>query len=284
MCRLPPSPSNLRLLAAFSERGLDPRAVHPVALPAHIPPALRSPGRAAEAGVLLCRLPSGTPASWLLPARLAERGGQRFLNRPSALVTAHDKPATLLRLAQAGLPVPPTLCVVRDGPSDLDALPGERFVVKPVAGASGHGVTVGLGRAAASACAAAFADASGPVLVQPLLGEGLDRRLFLVGERIVAAMERRPAGRDGRGNLVYGAQPSPWQPSRDEQRLALDACRALALDVAAVDLLVHDGRALVLEVNSAPGLIGIERATGVDVAGAIATLVTQTLGDAAGPV
>ncbi|HZM00444.1 MAG TPA: 30S ribosomal protein S6--L-glutamate ligase, partial [Planctomycetota bacterium] len=91
----------------------------------------------------------------------------------------------------------------------------------------------------------------------------------------------RPAGRDGRGNLVYGAQPAALQPAAVEARLALAAARALALDVAAVDLLVHEGRALVLEVNSAPGLIGIERATGVDVAGAIAELVAARLSDEA---
>ena len=269
ICRLPPTPSNGRLLAALAACGLDADALHPAALEPRVAPSAE--------GLFLCRLPSGTPPAWLLPLRLAEQAGRRFLNRPSALAVAHDKPAALAHLAQAGLPVPPTLCIVRDGPCDLSALPGERFVVKPAAGASGHGVTVGLDRATATACAAAFADASGPVLVQPQLGEGRDRRLFLVGRRLVAAMERRPAPRDGRGNLGYGAQAVALEPEAEETRLALAAADALGLDVAAVDLLVHEGRALLLEVNSAPGLLGIERATGVDVAGAIAAFAARRL-------
>ena len=272
VCRLPASPSNERLLAALAGRGLDARVVHPAAL---APPL--APGAGPLATLYFCRLPSGTPPASLLPLRLAERAGLAFLNRPSALAVAHDKPEALARLAAAGLPVPPTRCVVRGGSADLEGLPGERFVVKPAAGASGHGVTVGLDRATASACAAAFADASGPVLVQPLLGDGLDRRLLLAGGRLLAAMERRPERPDGRGNLAYGAQAAALEPSAEETRLALAAVAALALDVAAVDLLVHEGRALVLEVNSAPGLVGIERATGLDVAGELAAFVADRL-------
>jgi len=282
VCRLPASPSNERLLAALQARGIAARAVHPAALSTSVAPA----GAAGDAGdadaaatLFVCRLPSGTPPAWLLPLRLAERAGRRFVNRPSALAVAHDKPEALARLSAAGLPVPPTRCIVSGGSDDLAGLPGERFVVKPAAGASGHGVTVGLDRATAAACAAAFADASGPVLVQPLLGEGLDRRLLLAGGRLIAAMERRPARLDGRGNLVYGARATALQPSAEETALALAAVRALQLDVAAVDLLVHEGRALVLEVNSAPGLVGIERATGIDVAGALAAFVADRLAE-----
>ena len=276
VCRLPASPSNERLLAALEARGIAAQAVHPAALSTCVAPA-GAADDAAAAALYFCRLPSGTPPSWLLPLRLAERAGRRFLNRPSALAVAHDKAEALARLSAAGLPVPPTRCIVRGGSDDLAGLPGERFVVKPAAGASGHGVTVGLDRARAAACAAAFADASGPVLVQPLLGEGLDRRLLLAGGRLIAAMERRPAPPDGRGNLGYGARATALQPSAEETRLALAAVGALQLDVAAVDLLVHEGRALVLEVNSAPGLSGIERATGIDIAGALAAYVADRL-------
>ena len=275
MCRLPASPSNERLLAALGARGFAAQAVHPAALSTAVAPASVATAAGGAATLYLCRLPSGTPPSWLLPLRLAEREGRRFLNSPSALAVAHDKPEALARLSAAGLPVPPTRCIVRGGRDALAGLPGELFVVKPVAGASGHGVTVGLDRATAAACAAAFADASGPVLVQPLLGEGLDRRLFLAGGRLIAAMERRPSRPDGRGNLGYGARATALQPSAEETALALAAVRALELDVAAVDLLVHEGRALILEVNSAPGLMGIERATGIDVAAALADFVAS---------
>jgi ribosomal protein S6--L-glutamate ligase len=260
-CRMPASEANLAIAAACAARGIPVRTLHPAAAAALGPD---------DDALILCRLPSGVPAAWTTALLPAERAGRAFLNRPSALAIAHDKPQALLRLAAAGLRVPPTACVMRDGPVRLDALPGERFVVKPVAGAAGRGVTMGLSREQAARCAAAFADASGPVLVQPVLGDGVDRRLFVVGERVVAAFERRPARAGGRANLAYGATGAPWSPDDEEQALGRAAVRALGLDVAGVDLLRDERGPLLLEVNSCPGLAGIVRATGCDVAGAIA--------------
>jgi ribosomal protein S6--L-glutamate ligase len=253
-----------RLTEACEARGLTCETLHP----ARVPP----PGSPRAPALLLCRLPSGTPPALLVPLLDHEHAGTACLNRPSALRVAHGKHESLRVLAAAGLAVPPTVCVQRDGDSSLDALPGDAFVVKPATGGSGRGVTVGLSREAARRCAEAFADASGAALVQPLLGGGIDRRLFVVGGRVVAALLRRPAGSDGRGNLLYGADAAPLQPTPDEAALALAAVEALSLDVAAADLLEHEGRSILLEVNACPGLAGIEQATGRDVAGAIAEL------------
>jgi len=271
LCRASTASDVPALLASCAAGGLHAHWVHP----AQQPPAPRSAAALAIGRtVILPRLPSGTPVELLLGLQAWERAGARVLNPAGALRTAHDKAACLAALAAAGLPVPPTLCIVRDGPSSIGALPGadrpgQLFVVKPASGSSGRGVTVGIGRAEAERRAAAFADASGPVLVQPFLGGGIDRRLFVVGEVLVAAMERRPAPGLGRGNLAYGAQAGPIEPSAAESALALRAARALGLHVAAVDLLIEGNEPLVLEVNSSPGLTGISRITGVDVAAAI---------------
>ncbi len=268
------------LLACCARAGLRARWMHP----AQPPPARTAATATALARtVLLPRLPSGTPAELLLGLDVWERAGARVLNPAGALRIAHDKAASLAALAAAGIPVPPTLCVVRDGPTSLGALPGaerpgQLFVVKPAAGSSGRGVTVGIGRAEAERRAAAFADGSGPVLVQPFLGGGIDRRLFIVGEAVVAAMERRPAPGIGRGNLGYGAQAAAIEATSAETALALRAARALGLHVAAVDLLVEDLSPLVLEVNSSPGLSGISRTTGIDVGAAISGYMGALLG------
>ncbi|MGQ0551785.1 MAG: ATP-grasp domain-containing protein [Planctomycetota bacterium] len=259
LCRLPASPATASLAQACARRGLPVRLDRPAAARAAGPSTL-----------LITRLPSGTPPESLWPLQALEAEGRVFVNRPSSLLVAHAKPLALQRLAAAGLPVPATVCVERDAPASLDALPGDRFVVKPAAGSSGRGVLIGLDRATAARAAQAFADASGPVLVQPLLGGGLDRRLLVVDGAVVAAMERVPAGHDGRGNLRYGAQPVAFTPQADQQALALAAARALALDIAAVDLLVDAGQSLILEVNACPGLAGLQRATGLDIASLLA--------------
>jgi ribosomal protein S6--L-glutamate ligase len=206
-----------------------------------------------------------------------EHDGMPFLNRPSVVREVHDKAQALRRLADAGMDVPPTVFIKRDDVASLDALDGDVFVVKPATGAAGRGVTMNLDRRAALRSAIAFADASGPVLVQPALGEGIDRRLFVVAGKIVAAMERRPARPGERGSLHYGAEARKMEPSPAECDLALSAADLFGLDVAGVDLLRHDGRSIVLEVNACPGVEGIQTATGTDAAASIAEEVVRRL-------
>jgi len=239
-------------------------------------PMLSGAARRGAADVWLSRLGSGTP-----PAEvdlLETRGLRPMLNGPRSLHLTHDKPLALARLSAAGLPVPPTLLVLRDVPPERDALPGERLVVKPPTGQSGRGVMVGLPRDEAFARAQAYAELCGRALVQPWLGQGLDRRVLQVGSRAVAAMQRRP-GPDGRGNVAQGGEATAWQPDASQLSLARRAQQTLGLDVAGVDLLVHAGRTLILEVNACPGFTAIEAVCGEDVAGAVARLALQRAGE-----
>lgn len=249
------TPNVQRLLAALAAAGARAWALRP------------AQALAGGADLWFTRLPSGTPAAELAELDAAISGP--WLNGPEALRRCHHKGRALALLAAAGLPVPPTRLLARDGTLDLAALPGEALVVKPVTGHGGLGVQVRLPRAVAAARAAAYADLCGEVLVQTFLGEGLDRRLLLVDGRLVASMERAP-GHGGRGSMAYGARARPWTPAAAELDLGLAAVATLGLDVAAVDLLEHDGRPLILEVNACPGLAAIEAVTGVDVASALA--------------
>ncbi|MFT7465093.1 MAG: RimK family alpha-L-glutamate ligase, partial [Pseudohongiellaceae bacterium] len=264
--------AHLRLLAAaFESRSL--------------PFDVLSPGRfaqLAQAGwpgqspptTALLRLPSGVSPDDLNALAVAACSGEtRWIDAPQRVAAVHDKALCLETLAAAGLPVPPTVVVRRDQALDLSTLDGESFVVKPIRGSSGRGVTVGLSRGDASLAALAYAELCGPALVQPLLGGGIDRRLVLLGGQLVGAMERVPLAEDGRGNTVYGATARRVEPSADEIRLAQNAAQCLGLSIAGVDLLNHEGSPIVLEVNTCPGLAAFVSATGIDLAGALVDLV-----------
>jgi len=264
-----------RLVGAFGARGVPAHPVRPTELVARLD--------AAPPAAVLLRLPSGGPRGELAPLLGPAHDGRpaTWIDAPASVALAHDKAALAARLADAGLPVPPTALVTRDDPHAADHLPGDGLVVKPPGGSAGRGVTLGLGRDEALRNARAFAELTGAALVQTRLDGGVDRRVLLVGGEVVAAMERRPAA-TGRGNVLYGGDPRPWSPRPAQVELARAAARTLGLEVAAVDLLEDAGRDVVLEVNTCPGFAAIERTTGVDVAGALADLVVRRAGIAAG--
>lgn len=258
--RVPEVPAVERLCAAVAAEGAE--AV--VLRPGQVEQVLGW----ARPKALLARLGSGTPPDML--ANLAALQLGPWVDGPATLAGVHDKALCLSRLAAAGLPVPPTALVLRDGPVDLTDLPGDRFVVKPVIGQGGRGVVLGLTRQEAGLRAAAFADLVGRALVQPFLGAGADRRVLIVDDQLVVGVQRVPAARDGRANISAGAVAQPWEPSAEHVQLARAAARALGLNVAGVDLMDHGGQVLILEVNACPGFTSTEASTGADVAGALA--------------
>ena len=279
-------------MQALSAAGLPAHPLRPHELAACLAgPVERHPA------VAWLRLASGGPVDELAPLAGADdprtSPRTRWINDVPSVRLAHDKAAALARLAEAGLPVPPTRVVTRDDRGVLDRGAGRGgdagrdddagglrdagagFVVKPPRGAAGRGVTVGLPAAEALAAARAFAELTGAALVQPVLGGGVDHRLVVADGRVLAAMRRRPPADDGRANLNTGGSGELFTPDAEQTELALEATRCLGLDVAGVDLLVHDGRPLVLEVNSCPGVVGLEAATGQDLGAALARFVHE---------
>ncbi|MDG2148405.1 MAG: ATP-grasp domain-containing protein [Planctomycetota bacterium] len=234
--------------------------------------------RHAPSAVLL-RMPSGGPPSEFDP--LLDLGAEieaiPWINNVASVMQAHDKFASLEQLQAAGLPTPPTTLVLRDVENNLNTLPGDRFVVKPLRGAAGHGVTVGLPRETACQNARAFADLTGSALVQSCVGEGIDRRMFIIDGSVVASMERRPTGA-GRGNVLYGGETRSWSPNDAQRALGIRAAEVLDLEIAGVDIIDGDGQDVILEVNSCPGFTALEACTGIDVAGAISNAVLSKLG------
>ena len=144
-------------------------------------------------------------------------------------------------------------------------------VIKLNEGAQGQGVLLAEKRAAAQGMIEAFRSLYANFIVQEFIGEaeGADLRCLVVGDRVVAAMTRKSQDGDFRANIHRGGTASAVILSTQEEVTAVRAAHLMGLGVAGVDLLRSRRGPLVLEVNSSPGLEGIEGASGVDVAGAI---------------
>jgi ribosomal protein S6--L-glutamate ligase len=148
---------------------------------------------------------------------------------------------------------------------------GPPLIVKLLEGTQGVGVVLCETKKAAESVIQAFRGLKVYLLVQEFVKEaaGRDVRCLVIGEKVVAAMERRGAEGEFRSNLHRGGSAVPTKISPAERKAAVQAAKALGLRVAGVDILRSSRGPLVLEVNSSPGLEGIERATGTDVAGLI---------------
>ena len=148
---------------------------------------------------------------------------------------------------------------------------GAPVVVKLLEGTQGRGVVLAETAKAAESVIDAFKELGADFLVQEFIKEagGSDVRCFVIGNRVVAAMERTSAAGEFRSNLHRGGSAKLTKLTAVERRTALKAAQTMGLNVAGVDILRSDRGPLVMEVNSSPGLKGIEEATGVNVAGKI---------------
>ena len=202
-------------------------------------------------------------------------------NPSDAILVARDKlRAHQLLAAQAiGLPV----TVFGDNPDDTDDLLSmlgpPPHVIKLNEGTQGAGVMLTEKPSASRSVIETLRGLYAPFLVQEYIAEarGADLRCFVVGGHVVAAMRRQAAKGDFRSNLHRGGHAMAVRATVQEQETAVRAARVLGLGVAGVDLIRSKRGPLVLEVNSSPGLEGIEAATGIDVAGRIIEAVAASV-------
>jgi ribosomal protein S6--L-glutamate ligase len=195
------------------------------------------------------------------------------LNESVAIGRARDKLRALQLLAREGIDLPIT--AFAHGPKKAEhvirEVGGAPVVIKLVEGTQGMGVILAETEASAKSIIEAFSAANVNILVQEFIAEahGCDIRAFVVGDRVVAAMQR--SGRPGefRANLHRGGTATPVEMTREETDIAIRSAMAIGLNVCGVDILRSSRGPKVIEVNATPGLKGIEEATGVDVAGAI---------------
>lgn len=190
-----------------------------------------------------------------------------------AIVRSRDKLRSMQLLSREGIGLPTTAFArsVKDTHSVIDLVGGAPLIVKLLEGAQGRGVVLAETPKAAESVIDAFRQLNANILVQEFVKEagGADLRAFVVGERVVASMIRQGAPGEFRSNLHRGGTAEATKLSTKERSTALAAARALGLSIAGVDMVRSARGPLVLEVNSSPGLEGIEKSTGIDVAGEI---------------
>jgi len=204
------------------------------------------------------------------------------LNGSDAISRSRDKLRSMQLLSRAGVGLPTTSFAhsTQDISGLLEVVGGPPVVVKLLEGTQGLGVVLAETRKAAESVIGAFRQMDANILVQEFVKEaaGSDLRAFVVGGKVVAAMRRTGAAGDFRSNLHRGGTGEAVKLTAKERATAVRAAKTMALNVAGVDMLQSDEGPMVLEVNSSPGLEGIEGASGVD----IADLIIEYIEDNAG--
>lgn len=196
-----------------------------------------------------------------------------------AILRSRDKLRSFQRLSKAGIGMPKTVFTnySRDVEEVIAHVGGTPVIIKLLEGTQGLGVVLAETKNAAESVLEAFNGLQARVIVQEFIKEakGADLRVFIVDNQVIGAMKRQ--GKDGefRSNLHRGGSASYYKLDPDELHAALKAAKALKLPVCGVDMLQSARGPLVLEVNSTPGLEGIESATEKNIARSIITFIER---------
>ncbi len=214
--------------------------------------------------------------------RQFESMGIYTTNSSTAITQSRDKLFSLQLMLKHGISIPTT--GFANSPIDtndlIDMVGGAPLIVKLLEGTQGRGVVLAETRKAAESVINAFTSLKANLLVQEFIKEagGRDLRCFVIDGKVVASIERTAAPGEFRANLHQGGSASVVRITPEERRLAVKAARSLGLKVAGVDIIRSNKGPLLLEVNSSPGLEGIEAATGKDIAGLVISSIEQHLG------
>ena len=195
------------------------------------------------------------------------------VNESVAIGRSRDKLRSMQLLARDGIGLPVTAFAHDTKQTDevIKIAGGAPVVVKLLEGTQGIGVVLGETHNSAKSIIEAFRSSNINILVQEFIKEagGTDIRALVIGGRVIAAMERKGAPDDFRSNLHRGGSARSIKITPEERSTAIRAAKSMGLNVAGVDMLRANHGAVVMEVNSSPGIEGIENATGIDVAGKI---------------
>ena len=196
-----------------------------------------------------------------------------------AIIRSRDKLRSFQRLSRAGIGMPKTVFTnySRDVEEVISHVGGTPVIIKLLEGTQGLGVVLAESKNAAESVLEAFNGLQARVIVQEYIKEakGTDLRALIVDNQVVGAMKRQGKEGEFRSNLHRGGSADYVKLTADEIKVALRAARALKLPVCGVDMLESDRGPLVLEVNSTPGLEGIEGATKKNIARAIITFIER---------
>src|SRR5437764_2746573 len=219
------------------------------------------------------RIGASVTAAGLAVVRQLEAQGVPVVNGAEGIANSRDKLRALQLLAAAGVDMPRT--VLARGGGDIKELVahvgGLPAILKLIQGTQGVGVMIAHSEAEVESILSTLWDLGQEILLQEFIAEsrGRDVRALVVGDRVAGAMRREARAGEFRSNLPRGGFGTAVQLSHEDEEAAVRAARVLGLDVAGVDLLESVDGPKVMELNSSPGFEGLERATGLDIAGEI---------------
>ena len=215
--------------------------------------------------------------------RQFETMGSYCVNSSEAITASRDKLKSLQILAQDGINMPVTgfASHTMDIEGVIEKVGSVPLVMKLLQGTQGQGIVLAETRKAAESVMSAFRQLEADILVQEFIKEssGTDIRALVVGDNVVAAMRRVAPEGEFRSNVHRGGRTEQIILNQEEEKIAVEATSVLGLRIAGVDLMRSKRGPLVLEVNSSPGLEGIEASSGVDVAGNIVRFIESDYED-----
>ncbi|MFT7300174.1 MAG: ribosomal protein S6--L-glutamate ligase [Porticoccus sp.] len=278
--------SNQRLLEAGEERGHDMTFLNVkqcyMKLDALEPEAHYRGGRLLnDVDAIITRIRPSVTFYGTALARQFESMGIYTTNSSSAISQSRDKLFSLQLMLKSGIDIPTT--GFANSPMDtndlIEMVGGAPLIVKLLEGTQGRGVVLAETKKAAESVINAFKSLRANLLVQQFIKEanGKDLRCFVIDGKVVASIERTAAPGEFRANIHQGGTASVVKITPEERALSVKAARVLGLQVAGVDIIRSKTGPLLLEVNSSPGLEGIESATGKDIAGMIISSIEKKL-------
>lgn len=273
LSREPEIYSTKRLIEAAKKRGHDVRRIDALKCFMDInsvKPGVHYQDETLEFDAVIPRIGASITYYGTATLRQFEMDGVYTLNGSLAITRARDKLRAhqILSRKKLGMPVTGFAHSTKNTADLIKIVGGTPLVIKLLQGAQGKGVILAETRKAAESVIEAFRGLDAHFLVQEFIKEaaGSDIRCFVIGDKVIASMMRQAEEGDFRSNLHSGGSAEKVRITPEERKLAVSAAKAIGLDVAGVDILRSSRGPLILEVNSSPGLEGIERTSGKDIA------------------
>lgn len=283
LSRAPQAYSTQRLKTAALERGHEVRVLNTlrfaIDLSGSVPDMQYRGKQLSDFDAILPRIGTSITFYGMAVVRQFEQMDVYTPNTAAGIANSRDKLRSIQILSRHDIGIPATM-FVRDRADVLPAIEqvgSEAVVIKLLEGTQGIGVILAPDKRVAEAVIETLQSTKQNVLIQKFIAEskGKDIRAFVIGDRVVAAMRRSAVGDEFRSNVHRGGTTQVVELDAEYERVAVQSAQIMGLRVAGVDMLESDHGPLVMEVNSSPGLEGIEGATDLDIAGAIVDYIAS---------